>query len=181
MAFETINSETVYYGKAFDVRRDQVSLPNGRTTSFDVVLHPGAVTMIPVDSQGRVLFVRQYRYAVGEELLELPAGTLNEGEDPEVCAHREVREETGMSAANLEKIGEFYQVPGYSTEYMYIYLATDLKTDPLPGDEDEFITVEAVALEKIPELISQGILRDAKSLAALFLAEPYLTKYSSNI
>jgi ADP-ribose pyrophosphatase len=179
MTFETKLSETVYLGKAFDVRRDQVSLPDGRTTSFDVVVHPGAVTMIPVDSQGRVLFVRQYRYAVGEELLELPAGTLNEGEEPEVCASREVREETGMSAAKLEKIGEFHLVPGYSTEYMYIYLATGLRTDPLPGDEDEFITVEAIALDKIPELISQGVIRDAKSLAAIFLAEPYLTKFES--
>ena len=172
MTFETKNSETVYHGKAFDVRRDQVSLPDGRMTTFDVVVHPGAVTMIPIDSQGRILFVRQYRYAVREELLELPAGTLNEGEDPEVCASREVREETGMSAASLEKIGEFHLVPGYSTEYMYIYLATGLKTDPLPGDEDEFITVEAVSLDKIPQLISQGVIRDAKSLAAIFLADP---------
>ncbi len=180
MAFETKSSETVYYGKAFDVRRDQVLLPNGKTTSFDVVVHPGAVTMIPIDSHGRILFVRQYRYAVGVELLELPAGTLNEGEEPVHCAYREVREETGMSAAKLDRIGEFYLVPGYSTEYMYIYLATNLESDPLPGDEDEFIAVEAVAIEKIPELISQGILQDAKSLAALFLAEPYLEKFKSD-
>jgi ADP-ribose pyrophosphatase len=151
-------------------------LPDGKETTFDVVVHPGAVTLIPVDSAGRILFVRQYRYAIGEELLELPAGTLDEGEEPEACAHREIREETGMSAGKLEKIGEFFLVPGYSTEYMYIYLASDLKPDPLPGDEDEFITVEAIAMQKIPELISQGILRDAKSLSALFLAEPYLSR-----
>jgi ADP-ribose pyrophosphatase len=181
MAFETKYSETVYYGKAFDVRRDQVLLPDGKTTSFDVVVHPGAVTMIPIDSQGKILFVRQYRYAASAELLELPAGTLNEGEKPEVCAHREVREETGMSAAKLEKIGEFYLVPGYSTEYMYIYLATNLETNPLPGDEDEFISVEAKAIENIPELISQGSLRDAKSLAALFLAQPYLKQFNSGL
>ena len=176
MGYETKHSETVYLGKAFDVRRDQILLPDGKETSFDVVVHPGAVTLIPIDSAGRILFVRQYRYAIGEELLELPAGTLDEGEEPEACAHREIREETGMSAGKLEKIGEFFLVPGYSTEYMYIYLASDLKPDPLPGDEDEFITVEAIAVQKIPELISQGILRDAKSLSALFLAEPYLSR-----
>ncbi|UCD40891.1 MAG: NUDIX hydrolase [Chloroflexota bacterium] len=176
MGYETKHSETVYLGKAFDVRRDQILLPDGKETTFDVVVHPGAVTLIPIDSAGRILFVRQYRYAIGEELLELPAGTLDEGEEPEACAHREIREETGMSAGKLEKIGEFFLVPGYSTEYMYIYLASDLKPDPLPGDEDEFITVEAIAVQKIPELISQGILRDAKSLSALFLAEPYLSR-----
>lgn len=174
MSFEIQKSELIYTGKAFDVRRDQVRLPAGKTTSIEVVVHPGAVTMIPIDAQGRILFVRQYRHAVGQELLELPAGTLGEGENPENCAQREIREETGMSAAKLEKIGEFYLVPGYSTEYMHIYLASDLKSEPLPGDEDEFITVEAVASSAIPDLIAQGVLRDAKSLAALFLAEPYL-------
>ena len=178
MVYETKNSETVYLGKAFDVRRDQVLLPDGKKTSFDVVVHPGAVTLIPIDPAGRILFVRQFRYAVGEELLELPAGTLDEGEEPQVCAHREIREETGMAAGRLKKIGEFFLVPGYSTEFMHIYLAADLKPDPLPGDEDEFITVEAVEQQKIPDLISQGILRDAKSLSALFLAEPYLSQFS---
>jgi ADP-ribose pyrophosphatase len=174
MVFETKKSETLYLGNAFDVRRDQVLLPDGKTTSIDVVVHPGAVTLIPVDSAGSILFVRQYRHAVGQELLELPAGTLNEGEEPQACAHREIREETGMSAGKLDKIGEFFLVPGYSTEYMYIFLATDLNPDPLPGDADEFITVETIAPQKIPKLISQGLLRDAKSLSALFLAEPHL-------
>lgn len=180
MTFETKKSEILYYGKAFDVRRDQVLLPDGKTTLVDVVVHPGAVTLIPLDSQDRILFVRQYRHAVGQELLELPAGTLNQGEKPEDCAHREVREETGMSAASLEKIGEFYLVPGYSTEHMHVYLATNLRSDPLPGDEDEFITVEAVALANVPDLIARGVLQDAKSLAALFLAEPYFKNISKN-
>lgn len=174
MHFTTLKSEIVYEGKAFDVRREQLRLPDGNTTWFDLVVHPGAVTLIPIDSQGRILFIRQYRHAVGKDLLELPAGTLEAGEQPESCAAREVREETGMSAGKLVKIGEFYLVPGYSTEYMYIYLATDLQPDPLPGDDDEFITVETHALNKLPELISQGLIQDAKSIAALSLASPYL-------
>ena len=177
MNFKTLKSETVYQGKAFDVRREQLLLPDGKTTWFDLVVHPGAVTLIPIDSQGRVLFIRQYRHAVRKELLELPAGTLEIGEEPEACASREVREETGMSAGILRNVGEFYLVPGYSTEYMYIYLATDLKNDPLPGDDDEFITVEPLALDKIPDLISDGVLQDAKSLAALALAAPSLNDY----
>ena len=174
MPFETLNSETVYYGKAFNVRRDQIHLPDGKDTLLDIVVHPGAVTLIPIDSQGNIYFVRQYRHAVGEELLELPAGTLNEGEKPQVCALHEVREETGMSAATIKLIGEFFLAPGYSTEQMYIYLATDLHPDPLPGDEDEFITVKAIPMSKVPEMISQGVIQDAKSLAALYLAQPYI-------
>ncbi|UCE00390.1 MAG: NUDIX hydrolase [Chloroflexota bacterium] len=174
MRYITQESETLYRGKAFDVRRDLVLLPDGKTTSVDIVVHPGAVTLIPINSDGKLLFVRQYRHAVGRMLLELPAGTLDAGEKPEDCALREIREETGMSASRLEKVGEFFLVPGYSTEYMYIYLASGLQSAPLPGDEDEFITVEAVDLARIPELISKGDLRDAKSLAALFLAKPYL-------
>ena len=177
MEFKTLKSETVYEGKAFDVRREQLLLPDGKTTWFDIVIHPGAVTLIPIDRLGRILFVRQYRHAVGKELLELPAGTLNVGEEPAACALREVREEIGMSAGKLEKVGEFYLVPGYSTEYMHLYLASDLQIDPLPGDEDEFITVEAIPLDALPDLISQGVLQDAKSLAALSLAEPYLKNH----
>ncbi len=177
MEFKTLKTETVYEGKAFDVRREQLLLPDGKTTWFDIVIHPGAVTLIPIDTLGRILFVRQYRHAVGKELLELPAGTLNAGEEPAACALREVREETGMSAGKLEKVGEFYLVPGYSTEYMHLYLASDLQVDPLPGDEDEFITVEAIPLDALPDLISQGVLQDAKSLAALSLAETYLKNY----
>jgi ADP-ribose pyrophosphatase len=177
MKFTTLKSETVYKGKAFDVKREQLLLPDDNTTWFDLVVHPGAVTLIPIDSQGKVLFIRQYRHAVGKELLELPAGTLEIGEDPLDCAAREVREETGMSAGNLKQIGEFFLVPGYSTEYMYIYLASDLQADPLPGDDDEFITVEAYPLDEVPDLISKGMLQDAKSLAAFSVAEPYLQSY----
>ena len=172
MPYEIINSETEYLGKAFDVRRDRVRLPDGKITTLDVVVHPGAVTLIPIDSHGKILFVRQYRHCIGQELLELPAGTLDEGESPEACALREVREETGMSAKNLSRIGEFFLAPGYSTEYMYIYLATELSPDPLPGDEDEMITVEALPPGEIPDLISRGVIQDAKSLAALYLAQP---------
>ena len=174
MPFDTITSETVYRGKAFDVHRDHVKLPNGNISTLDVVVHPGAVTLIPIDSRGQIIFIRQYRHPAGQVLLELPAGTLDEGESPEECALRELREEIGMSAKKLEKVGEFFLAPGYSTESMYIYLATGLSLDPLQGDEDEFITVESLTIRDLHDLVSQGVIQDAKSLAALYLAQPYL-------
>ena len=174
MPFDTITSETVYRGKAFDVHRDHVKLPNGNITTLDVVVHPGAVTLIPINSRGQIIFIRQYRHPAGQVLLELPAGTLDEGESPEECALRELREEIGMSAKKLEKVGEFFLAPGYSTESMYIYLATELSPDPLQGDEDEFITVESLTIRDLHDLVSQGVIQDAKSLAALYLAQPYL-------
>jgi ADP-ribose pyrophosphatase len=118
--------------------------------------------------------VRQYRHATKQELLELPAGTLEPGEEPEACARREAREEIGMAARLIQKIGEFFLAPGYSNEYMRVYLAIDLTPDPLKGDDDEFITVERIPLEQAYNLAESGEIRDGKTLAALLLAKPYL-------
>jgi ADP-ribose pyrophosphatase len=174
MIAETIHQETVYRGRAFDVRRDEVRFANLPSFHLDIVEHPGAVTILPVDGEGRILFVRQYRHASGKELLELPAGTLDENEEPEACALREIREETGFATASLVKLGEFWLAPGYSTEYMYVYLATDLHTAPLPGDEDEFITLEPVPIPQAYTMALNGEVVDGKSLAALLLARPHL-------
>lgn len=141
---------------------------------MDIVEHVGAVTLIPIDERGHILFVRQYRHAAGRQLLELPAGTLEADELPIECARREVREETGMAAGNLQKIGEFFLAPGYSTEYMYIYLATELRPDPLPGDQDEFLHLVSVEVERAYQLILGGEINDAKSIAAMMLARPWL-------
>jgi ADP-ribose pyrophosphatase len=174
MPFELLKSEIVYPGRAFTIRRDTVRLPDGRETTLDIVTHVGSVILLPVDDQGNLLFVRQYRHATGLDLLELPAGTLDEGEQPEACARRELREETGMAAGNLEHLGGFYLAPGYSTEYMHVYLATCLRPDPLEADADEFLSVEAIPLPKALEMARQGEIPDAKSLAALFLAQQHL-------
>jgi len=176
MAFETISSETSYQGKVFDVRRDQIRLPNGKSVSLDIVEHPGAVTLVPIDEQGQVWFVRQYRYAAQVELLELPAGSLDKGESPQACALREVREEIGMAAGQLQKVGEFFLAPGYSTEYMYVYLATNLRPDPLEADADEFLTVESVPADQAYKMAESGQIQDGKTLAALYLARPGLVK-----
>jgi ADP-ribose pyrophosphatase len=174
MTFVTITSEKIYQGRAFNVRRDQVRLPDGRETQLDIVEHVGAVTVIPIDEQKRILFVRQYRHAAGRFLLELPAGTLEADELPAECAHREIREETGMAAEHMQKIGEFFLAPGYSTEYMHIYLATKLHSDPLPGDQDEILSLVALDIEEAYQHIFDGEIKDAKSIAALMLARSWL-------
>jgi len=174
MPFELLKSEIVYPGRAFTFRRDTLRMPDAREASFDIVEHVGSVIILPLDADGQLLFVRQYRHAAGLELLELPAGTLDKDESPEACATREVREETGMAAGKLEPLGGFYLAPGYSTEYMHVYLATDLRYDPLEADADEFLTVERFPLKEALVMFESGEIQDAKSLAAILLARKYL-------
>ena len=175
MPFELLRSETLLKGRAFAIRRDWLKTPDGRETKYDIIEHGGSVILVPLDADGNLLFVRQYRHAAGTDLLELPAGTLDEGEEPAVCAAREIREETGFAAGKLEKIGEFYLAPGYSTEFMIVYLARDLTYDPLEADADEFLSVERIPLAEAIQMAERGEMSDAKSLAALFLARGYLS------
>ena len=176
MAFEIIRSEKIYQGRVFGVRCDQVSLPNGKSVELDIVEHPGAVVLVPVDDQGHLWFVRQYRHASQVEHLELPAGSLEPGEPPEACALREVREEIGMAAGHIEKIGEFYMAPGYSTEFLHVYLATDLRPSPLAADDDEFLSVETIPIRQVFEMVEAGQIHDCKTLASLYLARPSLVQ-----
>ena len=169
MSYTVTASEPVFAGRAFKVRIDTVRRPDGNTHSIEIVDHPGAVTLVPVDADGQLHFVRQYRHSTLEEMLELPAGTLDPGEDPASCARRECREEIGMAPATLEPLGGFFLAPGYSTEYLHVYLATGLTESPLPADEDEDLRVERLTLEQAEGLVRSGKLHDAKSLAALYL------------
>jgi 8-oxo-dGTP pyrophosphatase MutT (NUDIX family) len=171
---EIIARETIYRGHAFNVYRDELRFPDQHTMHMDIIEHVGAVTILPVDAEGHILFVRQYRHAAGSELLELPAGTLKPGEPPASCALREIREETGFAAGKLIKLGEFFLAPGYSSEYMHVFLATELHLDPLPGDEDENIILERIPVEEAYAIALGGGLQDGKSLAALLLARQHL-------
>jgi ADP-ribose pyrophosphatase len=174
MKFDLIQSETVYKGRKFVVRVDRVQTPEN-TVSLDIVEPHDSVVLVPIDEKGQVYFVRQYRHAARMELLELPAGTLDSDETPEACAAREIREEIGMAAATLKEIGAFYLAPGYSTEYMHVFLATGLSDSPLQADEDEFLSVEPLPFAEALKLAESGQLPDAKSLAALLLARPYIS------
>jgi ADP-ribose pyrophosphatase len=177
MPFELIRSEILVEGRAFKVRRDTLKTSEGLETKLDIVEHGGSVVILPMDEAGNLLFVRQYRAAVGRDLLELPAGTRNGNEPFEECAAREIREETGMEAGRLQKLGEFYLVPGYSTEYMAAFLASELKENPLQADEDEFLEVEKIPCKQAISMAERGEVQDAKSLAALFLVRSHLENY----
>jgi len=177
MPFELLKSEVLMKGRAFAIRRDTLKTPDGKETKLEIIEHGGSVVIIPIDENGNVYLVRQYRHATGKELLELPAGTLDEDEDPLVCAAREIREETGMAAGMLTKLGEFYLAPGYSDEFMVVFLAKELSHSPLDADEDEFLSVEAVPITEAIKMAERGEIPDAKSLAALFLARSSLEKW----
>ncbi len=164
-----LNSQAHFAGRAFRVRVDEVEYAPGRTHHLEIVEHADAVTLLPVDETGRVWLVRQYRHAVGQPLLELPAGTLEPGEDVAEAARRELREEVGHTATHLDKLAEFWLAPGYSTELMHAFLATGLSAAPLPQDEDENIVVERLTVPEVWAAIHAGHIRDAKSLTTLLL------------
>ena len=176
MSFQPLDEETIYHGKVFDLVRSHFRLPNGKEPTFDLVKHPGAVTILPVDEQGRIWFVRQFRIGAEKDLLEIPAGLLEEGESPDASAGREVQEEIGMAPKQLEKLGEFFMVPGYSTEKMTAYLATGLYASPLPTDEFELLEKVALPIQQVFEMARAGEIQDGKTLASLLLAMPALQK-----
>lgn len=174
MDFKWIDEEVLYHGRVFDLARVRYQLPNGKEHAYDLIKHHGAVTILPLDDQGRIWFVRQYRIGAQQMLLELPAGLLEEGETPEASAYREVQEEVGMAAGTLQRLGEFFMVPGYSTEKLVAFLATGLSESVLPADDDEFLEREAVPVKEVYERIARGEIQDGKTLAVLLLAQPYL-------
>lgn len=169
--FHTIASRIIHQGRYLTIREDILDLGDGKTVRRDVVDHPGAVVIVPLDAQGQVVMVRQYRHAAGKTLLELPAGTLERDEDPLACARRELREETGYAAARWEPLPGFFSAPGFTNEFMHLFLARDLSHDPLEGDEDEEIIVEPVSLADGIAMIDGGEIQDAKSIAGLLLTQ----------
>lgn len=169
---ELVNREQLYQGERLTLRRDTWRSPSGRTHAFEVIDSVDAVVIVAVDADGGVLLVRQHRAGPERELLECPAGGIDAGETPLECAQRELREETGYAADSLLELGSFWTVPGFATERMYAFLATGLHDDPLPPDEDESLSLERMPLSEALALARAGGLFDAKSIAALFMAEP---------
>ena len=165
-----LRTETVFRGRAFAVRVDEVEYQPGRSTLLEIVEHTGAVAMLPLDDENRIWFIRQYRHSAGEVILELPAGTLKPGEDPAVAADRELQEEIGMRARKLDTLCSFWLAPGYSTEFMHVFLATGLSPASQAQDEDEVIQVEKVPVARAVALAESGQLRDSKSLVSVLTA-----------
>jgi ADP-ribose pyrophosphatase len=172
--FKTLSSEITYRGRAFAVRHDVLLDEEGKQVVYDIVVHIGAVSMVPIDSDGQLLLVRQYRHSTGKKLLELPAGTLEPGEPAEETAQRELREEVGMAAGKLTKIAEFFLAPGYSSERMWVFLAQDLRSESLPGDDDEDLELVRMSLDECFAAIANGEIEDAKTILGLYVARQAL-------
>lgn len=164
---EILSSERLYEGRVIKLDRLDVRLSNGLMAMRELVQHPGAVAVVPLDAEGNVLMVRQYRIAARRVMLEVPAGTLGVNEDPGDCAVRELQEETGYRAERFESLGGIFVAPGYTTEFIHLFLATDLVESRLPGDEDEFIEVDRVPLAEAIAMIDRGEIIDGKSIVSL--------------
>jgi ADP-ribose pyrophosphatase len=162
-----ISTEKIYAGRVIGVDVHRVLLPNGMEQIRELVHHPGATAIVAVDAQGLILMVRQFRIAAGKVMSEIPAGTLHIGEPPIHCAIRELQEETGFKPGHIEPLGGFFVAPGYTTEYIHLYLATDLSESKLPGDEDEFIQVQRVSLLNALSMIENGEIVDGKTIIGL--------------
>jgi ADP-ribose pyrophosphatase len=167
---EVLSAETVYHGRVFDVVHTRLRFDDGAEAEHAVVEHPGAVAIVALNERGQWLLVRQYRAAVGGELLEIPAGTLDPGEEPLATAHRELREEIGFAASHLEPIGGTWMAPGFCSEYLHYFVATGLEPSPLPGDEDERLSEPvAMTFDEVVAAIEDGTIEDAKTVAATAL------------
>lgn len=168
---ETIDSERVFKGKVFSIDRDRVRMPNGRAVTVDVVRHSRSVVLVPVPEPGKLILVRQYRYAVNGFLWELPAGSVDEGESPEEAARRECHEEIALVPSTIVRLGAFYPTPGYCDEEMIFFRLSGLeKTDEKAAvDEDEDIDVQVFDLRDVREMMRRGEIQDMKTIVALTL------------
>ena len=164
---KTLSSQLIYDGRAVKLRVDTVQTDSGRKTTREIVEHDDCVAIVAVDAADNVLLVSQFRKPVEKELLEIPAGGIDPGEEPEATVRRELREETGYLPKKVECLGGFYSAPGYCTEYLYLYLASDLTPSRLVAEDTESIELVRVPVSQIPALISSGSICDAKSIAGL--------------
>jgi ADP-ribose pyrophosphatase len=164
---KTLKSRSIFKGRAFNVRVDTVIDAAGEETTREIVEHPECVAVVPVDANGDILLVRQYRKAIEKELLEIPAGGIEPGEDPETAVKRELQEEIGHLPGRMEKLGGYYSSPGFCTEYLYLYVAQDLKASQLYAEDTVAIQIVRIKPSQIRRLIRSGEICDSKSVAGL--------------
>ena len=162
-----ISSDTAYSGRLFNVSMDRLQMDGGVIAYRETIRHPGAVAMIPVTAEGSLLLVTQYRHAAGRRLLELPAGTLEKGEEPIAAVSRELQEEVGQRPGKIEPLGGLFVAPGYTTEYIHLFVCTELTPARLDADEDEDIEVELRTVEQALAAIDSGEICDAKSVIGI--------------
>ncbi|ENH97398.1 NUDIX hydrolase [Gracilibacillus halophilus YIM-C55.5] len=165
----TIHTTSIFNGKVINVQVDDVTLPNGETSKREIVKHPGAVGIIPITKDNKIVMVKQYRKPLNKTLMEIPAGKLESGEAPEATAIRELEEETGYTSDHLEYVTSFYTSPGFADEIIYLYKTNHLERveDKLDMDEDEFVEIVEVTLEEAEELVREQVIHDAKTAYAI--------------
>jgi len=174
------NKKLSYSCKIFSVWEEDVSLPNGKTTKQSWIDHKPTVAVIPVNDRNELLLIKQFRTPAKQNLLEIPAGSMDHGEEsPVACAGRELAEETGYRARSLIQLFAGYLLPGYCNEFMYFFLAQNLAYDPLTPDEDEFIEVIPVSITRADELLKSGAIIDAKTVLGIMLAGNYLNSITN--
>lgn len=166
--------ELIHKGAILDIFTDYMELPNGNTAKWDYIEHKGAAAIVPVDGEGKIIMVRQYRNAIEKETLEIPAGCLNPGEDMKACAARELEEETGYRSQKVEHLVDLYTTPGYSSEKIGIYYTNELIPSKQNLDEDEYVTLERYTLEELKQFIFDGTIGDGKTIAAIMA---YIVKF----
>lgn len=168
---KTVDTKNIYRGKFIGLDSLEVILPDGNKATRDIVLHPGASVIIPLNENKEIYMVRQYRKPIEKITLELPAGKLDEGEDPRVCAERELGEETGLTASEVRHLISMHSTPGFSTEVLHMYLATGLSEGDAHSDEDEFVSCEKYKLNELIKMIMRGEITDAKSIIGILLTD----------
>ncbi len=176
-----LSSEEIFDGVAIHLYRDEILLPNGNKGVREVIRHPGAVCVLPITSEGEVIFVNQFRYALNKVTLEVPAGKLEKGEDPTEAALRELSEETGITAKNIVSLGALYTTPALIDEIIYMYIATDLVEGEQHLDEDEFVNAIRIPLKKAVEMVMNGEIKDSKTQLMILKAEKHLNSLACKV
>lgn len=176
-----INRKKLYEGKIFTLAEDTIEFPNGNKTKWDVILHDGAAAIVPIDEEGNIILVEQYRCVEDGPILEIPAGKLEKDEDPLLCAARELEEETGYKANKITPLGSIYSAVGFSDEEVRLYLAEELEDGIMNLDEDEYVKVLKFRLDEVIDMIVEDKIRDSKTVAAVLKAKEIIKRNKKNL
>ncbi len=166
--------ESIYKGHIIHLQREGIDMPDGRSVDFEVVRHEPATAILAIDGDDNAILIHQFRHAVGKEIWEIPAGIMEQGEDPHTCAVRELREETGFSAAEWTPLGKMYTAPGFCDEIIYLFLARGLRAGEQELDDNEFLQPHSIPMSKVREMVDSGEIDDSKAIVALYRAIPLL-------
>lgn len=181
MAYDIVKSEKIYKGRVFDIVKDTITLPDGNVAEKEIVCHNGSVGILAIDDDGKILLVRQYRHSAKKETLEIPAGTIEKGENPYDCAVRELEEETGCKCGKMEYFFKFYSAIGFCSEILYIYIADGLSEGVLNLDCDEFINTERYTVDEAVKMIFSGEICDSKTIASILAYKEKLDTPYNNV